>query len=146
MKPRLVRILVVAALLSVLVVFWVQAERSRARLAKELPRLRASIAALEHEAQEVTRLRATPAGTTAGPATRSPLASLATDAGGVPGARITVLDERRVRFASDDVAFGALLDWLRLAQRSHAMRVESARIDALAAAGRVKAELVLTKS
>ena len=144
MKPRLLKLLVVVALASVLVAFWVQAERSRARLAVELPRLRASIAALESQAQEVARLRSLPP--MAAPTVRAPLASLATDAGGVPGARITVMDERRVRFAAEDVAFGALLDWLRLAQASHAMRVESARIDALAAPGRVKAELVLAKS
>ena len=143
MSRRAVWIVVVLALAAALVVAWVQAERSRARLAADLPRLRASIGALERDAQEVARLRAVPA---AAPTARSPLASLATDAGGVAGARITVLDERRVRFAGDDVAFGALLDWLRLAQVSHALRVESARIDALPAPGRVKAELVVSRS
>ena len=143
MSRRVVWIVAVIALAAALVVAWVQAERSRARLAADLPRLRASIGALERDAQEVARLRAVPA---AAPTTRSPLASLATDAGGVTGARITVLDERRVRFTGDDVAFGALLDWLRLAQVSHAMRVESARIDALPAPGRVKAELVVSRS
>ena len=143
MSRRVVWIVAVIALAAALVVAWVQAERSRARLAADLPRLRASIGALERDAQEVARLRAVPA---AAPTTRSPLASLATDAGGVAGARITVLDERRVRFTGDDVAFGALLDWLRLAQVSHAMRVESARIDALPAPGRVKAELVVSRS
>ena len=131
------------AVVAAIAVAWVQAERSRKQLAAELPTLRASIGALERDAQEVARLRALPAPSTS---TRAPLASLATDAGGVPGARITVLDERRVRFAGDDVAFGALLEWLRLAQGAHGMRIESARIDALPSPGRVKAELILTRS
>ena len=144
MRPGLVRALVAVALLSALALFWVQAARSRDRLTAELPRLRASIAALELQAQEVARLKSiAPA---AMPAARTPLATLATDGGGVPGARITVIDERRVRFAGDDVAFGALLEWLGRAQSAQGMRVESARIDALPAAGRVKAELVLARS
>ena len=144
MRARLAWIVVAVALAAALLVAWVQAERSRTQLAQELPKLRASIASLERDAEEVRRLRALPL--TAAAAPRSPLVMLATDGGGVPNARITVLDERRVRFAGDDVAFGALLDWLRLAQSSHGMRVESARIEALAAAGRVKAELVLARS
>lgn len=135
--------LAAVVLVAVIAVMWVQAQRSRNQLAAQLPQLRASIAALERDAQEVAQLRAIPAAAT--PA-RSPLASLATDAGGVPGARITVLDERRVRFAADDVAFNALLEWLRLAQASHGMRVDSARIDVLPSPGRVKAELVLTRA
>lgn len=143
MSRKLAWTLLALAIAAGLLVAWVQAERSRAQLAAELPRLRASLAALERDAQEVLRLRALPPiASTA----RAPLASLATDAGGVANARITVLDERRVRFAGDDVAFSALLDWLRLAQSAHGMRVETARIEALAAAGRVKAELVLARS
>ena len=144
MSKRLGGMLAAVAIIAAIAVAWAQAERSRKQLAAELPRLRASIAALERDAQEVARLRALPATSTATSA-RAPLASLATDAGGVPGARITVLDERRVRFAGDDVAFGALLEWLRLAQAAHGMRVDSARIDALPSPGRVKAELVLTR-
>jgi general secretion pathway protein M len=132
-----------AAALLLLFASWIQAERSRARIAAELPALRASIAALERDAQEVARLRALPA---VKPAGRAPLASLASDAGGVPGARITVIDERRARLVGDDIAFNALLDWLRLAQSAHAMRVESARLEALAAPGRVKAEIVLART
>lgn len=143
MSRKLAWILLALATAAGLLVAWVQAERSRAQLAAELPRLRASLAALEHNAQEVARLRALPP---IASAARAPLASLATDAGGVANARITVLDERRVRFAGDDVPFSALLDWLRLAHSAHGMRVESARIEALAAAGRVKAELVLARS
>lgn len=141
-ERRILAALGVVAVLALLLTAWVQAERTRARLAGELPALRASIAALEQGAAEAKRLRAMPAATSA---TASPLASLATDAGGVPGAQVTVIDPRRVRLAGADVGFGALLEWLRHAQSRYGMRVESARLDALPAAGRVRAEIVLTK-
>jgi type II secretory pathway component PulM len=121
---------------------WIEGERSRARLQAELPRLRASIAALERDAAEVQRLRALPVAQ-AGAA--APLATLATNGGGLPGAQIAVLDERRVQVIGADLAFGRLLEWLRNAQSTHGMRVESARLDSLAP-GRVRAELLLTRS
>lgn len=118
-------------------------ERSRERLAQELPRLRASITGLQRDADEVKRLRALPA---AASGAYSPLASLASNAGGLPGARINVIDDRRVRVAGNDVAFGALLEWLGNARATHGMRVESARLEALPSPGRVRAELVLARS
>lgn len=123
-------------------VLWVDAERSRQRLAAELPRLRASIAALERAADEVGRIKAM-AAVQAAPA--SPLVTLATNSGGLPGASITVLDERRVRLTGE-VAFGALLEWLRNAQATHGMKVDSARLDALGPPGRVRADLTLSRS
>ena len=57
-----------------------------------------------------------------------------------------MLDARRVRVTGADVSFAALLEWLRNAQATHGMRVESARVDALPAAGRVRAELLLSRS
>jgi general secretion pathway protein M len=129
--------------LAILATLWLQVERSRERLARELPALRASIAALERDAAEVKRVRSLPP---AAPIAATPLASLATNGGGVSGAQITVLDERRVKLAGSDVAFQSLLDWLAGARASHGMRVESARHGALGTAGRVRAELVLTKS
>lgn len=123
---------------------WWPLERTRARLAAELPVLRASLAALERDAAEAKRLRAMPAGAAAPPAT--PLASLGTNAGGLAGAQVTVLDERRVRAMGADVSFAALLEWLRNAQVTHRMRVESAKLEALPTAGRVRAEIVLVRS
>jgi type II secretory pathway component PulM len=132
-----------AALALVVALVWLPLERSRSRLAGELPRLRASIAALERDAEEVRRLRAAPA---VAPAAGTPLATLATNGGGLAGATMQVLDERRVRLAGADVSFAALLEWLRNAQATHGMRVESARLDALPAAGRVRAEIFLARS
>ena len=128
--------------LAVLVALWLQADRTRERLALELPRLRGSIAALERDAEEVRRLRAAPA---PAPAATTPLASLATNAGGVPGAQIVVLDERRVRLTGADVGFAALLEWLGNARATHGMRVEAARLESLAP-GRVRADLTLARS
>jgi general secretion pathway protein M len=133
---------VVVLFLAILTAAWLQADRTRARLAQELPQLRASIAALERDAEEVRRLRAMPA---AAPATVTPLAALATNAGGVPGAQIAVLDERRVRLTGADVSFAALLEWVGNARATHGMRVEAARLESLAP-GRVRAELTLARS
>lgn len=118
-------------------------ERSRARLERELPEMRASIAALQRDADEAKRLRSQPP---AAPGTSAPLASLATNSGGLAGAQIAVIDARRVRVTGADIAFGALLEWLGNAQATHGMRVESARLERLPAAGRVRAELVLARS
>lgn len=134
--------LVLGAIL-VLTLVWLPLERARTRLANDLPRLRAATAALQRDADEVKRLRAMPA---AVPATNSPLASLATNGGGLTGAQFAVLDERRVRVTGADVSFAALLEWLRNAQATHGVRVESARLEALPAAGRVRAELLLARS
>lgn len=128
--------------LALLAALWLQAERTRERLAQELPQLRASIAALERNAEEVRRLRTAPA---AAPAAPTPLAALATNAGGVPGAQIVVLDERRVRLTGADVAFATLLEWLGSARVTHGMRVEAARLESLSP-GRVRAELTLARS
>ena len=135
------RIAIVAAF-ALLAALWVQADRKRERLALELPQLRASVAALERDAEEVRRLRAAPV---AAPTATAPLASLATNAGGVAGAQIVVIDERRVRLTGADVAFGTLLEWLGNARATHGMRVESARLESLSP-GRVRAELVLARS
>jgi len=135
----------VAAIVLLIAFVWLPLERTRARLAAELPQLRASIAALERDAGEVKRLRAMPA-TSAAANRSSPLASLATNGGGVAGAQITVLDERRARLAGDDVSFAAVLEWIRNAQATHGMRVESAKVQGLPAAGRVRAEIVLART
>jgi general secretion pathway protein M len=142
-ERRLIRNLLLLAMLAILFALGLQAEATRARLAGQLPPLRASLAALERDAEEVRRLRASP-----GPArdAATPLASLATNAGGVAGARIAVIDERRVRLSGPDVSFAALLEWLGNARDTHGMRVESARLEALDAPGRVRAELVLARS
>lgn len=119
---------------------WLPLERSRTRLEAELPRLRASLETMQRQAAEVKRLRALPpAGNL-----KAPVSALA--ATPAPGTQVTPLDANRVRLGGDDVAFTALIVWIAAAQASHGLRVESARVDALPAPGRVKADIVMSRS
>jgi len=122
---------------------WLPLERTRTRLKAEIPTLRASIAALERQADDVRRLRALPA---AAPSPAEPLASL-TNAGGStpPGAQLSVLDGKTVVLTGADVAFGTLLEWIASAQATQGLRVQAAHIEGLPAAGRVRAELKLAR-
>ena len=133
----------VVALLLVVTLVWLPLERARTRLAAGMPAVRASIAALQRDADEVKRLRSLPP---LAAQSQSPLAALATNGGGLAGATMTVVDATHVRLSGADVGFGALLEWLRNAQQTHGMRVESARLEALPAKGHVRAELLLARS
>ena len=141
-RQSLIALAAVVAVVLVAAFAWLPLERSRARLAAQLPALRASVATLERDAEEAKRLRSLPA---PAPRATEPLASLVTSAGGktLPGARITVLDGRRLALDGANVDFGALVDWIASAHAAQGLRVESARIEALPAAGRVRAELRL---
>ena len=132
---------VVAAM--VMSLAWLPLERERTRLRDSLPAQRASLAALEDQAREVLRLKAMPP--VANRVAATPLASLATNGGGLPGASIVVLDARRVRLSGTDVGFAALLEWLRGAGATHGMRVDTAHLEALPTRGRVRVDLVLAK-
>ena len=136
--------LVIGVMLYVALV-WLPLERMRVRLAADLPELRASIVALERDAAEVKRLRAMPSSIPATPAPLAPLMRANTWARELPGVQLTVPDERHVKISGSDIAFTSLLDWLTTAQSAHGLRVESARIDALPAPGRVRAELTLAR-
>ena len=133
------------AVLALIVTFaWLPLERSRSRLARELPALRASLASLEQQAAEAKRLRSMPAVTALA---SEPLASLVTASGGrsLPGAQISVLDGKTIVVTGADIAFGALLEWIAAVQASQGLRVQTARIEALPAAGRVRADLRLAR-
>lgn len=122
---------------------WIPLERERARLEHEVPQWRGTVAALQREADEVRRLRSMPRAA----ASSAPLAALA--GGGLavpPGTRLTLVDERRLKLAGDDVGFTQLLDWLASTQAAQGLRVESAHVEALAASGRVRAEITLARS
>lgn len=133
----------VSAALLFLALVWLPLERARGRLEIEVPALRATVAALEREAQEVRRLRALPP---LEAATAAPLSALA--AGSVPvpaGARLTVTDARHLRLAADDASFGALVEWLASVAPAQGLTVESARLEGLAAPGRVRADIALVR-
>ena len=136
----------VAGAMLVVALVWLPLERVRVRLAHELPLLRASVEALQRDAEEVRRVRALPATMPRNP---PPLAGvIASNAWGreLPGVQLSVPDDKHVRLVGDDIAFGALLDWLTTAQAAHGLRVEKARIEAGTMVGRVRADLTLTRS
>jgi type II secretory pathway component PulM len=136
---------VVIAVMLYVALVWIPLERMRVRLAADLPVLRASIAALERDAAEVKRLRRQVSSV---PQNRSPLAPLMAAnawARELPGVQLTVPDESHVRLSGADIAFTSLLDWLATAKAAHGLHVESARIEALPATGRVRAELTLAR-
>ena len=138
--------LTVLAMMLVVALVWLPLERARVRLAAELPQLRASLVALQRDADEVKRLRALPATIPANPAPLAPLIAANAWAHDLPGVQLSVPDERHVKLSGADVSFTALLDWLATAQAAHGLRVEAARIEALPTPGRVRAELTLERS
>ena len=137
---RIAAVLVVAVAFLLLVAAWIPLERSRTRLSAQLPALRASLETMQREADEARRLKAMPPAANQ----QAPVAALASSP--PAGAQVTALDPKRVRLVAGDAAFGTLLDWLSAAQASHGLRVESARIEALAAPGRVKADIMMSRS
>ncbi len=138
--------LAVLGVMLVVALVWLPLERTRLRLAADLPELRASLAALERNAEEVKRLRALGPTSPANPSPLAPLIAANAWARQLPGVQLSVPDEKHVRLTGEDIGFGALLDWLATAQAAHGLSVESARIEALRAPGRVRAELTLARS
>ena len=57
--------------------------------------------------------------------------------------RLAPVDGKRVRLAVDDASWPRLVEWVSAAQSLHGLVAERATVEALPAAGRVKAELVL---
>lgn len=134
------------AVVLVIVLVWLPVERARARLSAQLPQLRASAAEMRIQAAQADALRALPA-REAGPA--GSLAGLVASgalAQGLPGARLTALDARRLRLTAEDASWTRLVEWIAAAGAAHGLDVEAATIEALPAAGRVRAEIVLAAS
>jgi general secretion pathway protein M len=144
-SPRERRIAAVIGALAAVVLLitfaWLPLERARAKLSLELPPLRASLGALQRDAEEVKRLRSMPlvAGSSTGP-----LSAIATSSV-LPGAQLALVDEKRVRLTAGDVGASSLVDWLGAARASYGLRVDSARIESLPTSGRVRAELTLSR-
>src|SRR4051812_24293053 len=126
------------ALLLFVALVWLPLVRTHGRLEREIPQLRASIASLERQADEVRRLRSSP----------TPAASAGT-AGTMPqlaGAQVSTPAPGRLHIVANDVAFAALLDWLTAVQSAQGLHVESAHVEALPTTGRVRADLTLARS
>lgn len=132
----------VAALLLAAVLVWLPLERSRARVAEQLPQLRASVLEMRAQAAEVRALRSLPEQAVSA----TPLVTLVASgnlAQGLPGARLSLLDPKRARLAFDDASWTTLVEWLASVQTTHGLVVDEATVEALAAAGRVRGEIRL---
>lgn len=140
-EARAIKTIAGVLLLVVVAAFaWLPLERSRARLAGELPALRASVETLQRQSDEVKRIRAMPPA----PGQQAPVSALASTP--PAGAQVAALDPKRIRLTSNDAAFTTLLEWVVAAEASHGLRVDSARVEALGAPGRVKAEILMSRS
>jgi general secretion pathway protein M len=133
---------VVLAILLVFALVWLPLERTRTRLTQAMPQVRASIEQLKRDADEVKRLKSIAPTVTGTPPS---LVTLATQ-NALTGAQVSVPDDKHVHVVANDVGFTRLLDWLVSVQSTHALRVESARIEALPLTGRVRVDLTLTRS
>jgi general secretion pathway protein M len=146
-RERMV-IAVLAAVLGAASYLWVlyAADRGRAQLSASVAALRTQAVLLEQQAAEYVRLRAAPA-PPASPADLRTLVQARTDAARLTGAltRIDAPDANHVR-----VTLGALsfVDWLGLvaALESQRVRLEAARIEALAAPGLVSVTATISRS
>lgn len=141
---RLITIAGAGAAAILLVAFgWLPLERTRARLGGAVPDQALVLAAMEQQATEVSRIRSLPAVVAAA---ATPAATAATAlATRLPGAQAAALDDKRIRLTGADVPYGGLLETIAGAQSGYGLRVDSARIDALPAPGRVRAEIVLAR-
>ena len=134
---------VIVALLLFVAFVWLPLERARTRLATDLPALAASVTEMRAQAEQVMVLRAMPARTEAGSAPLATLVANGSLANGLPDARVTTLDAKRLRLIAADVAWTRLLEWISTVQAAHGLTVDGATIEALPSPGRVRAELIL---
>jgi general secretion pathway protein M len=122
------------------------ADRGRARLRTSVATLRTQAGLLDQQAAEHARLRATPAP----PASASDLRTLVqarVDAARLSGAltRIDGPDADHVNITFGAVSFADWLGW-SAALEAQQVRIEAARVEALAAPGMVSATATLTRA
>lgn len=122
------------------------AERARGKLHTGVAILRTQAEALEQQAAEHARLRATPAPAASASDLRT-LAQARTDAARLSGAltRIDAPDADHVNIAFGALPFADWLAWIAALQAQN-VRVEAARVEGLSAPGMVSATATLTRS
>ncbi len=122
------------------------ADRARGQLGVSVAALRTQAALLEQQAAEHERLRARPA-PPASPTDLRTLVQARTDAARLSGAltRIDAPDADHVRVIFGAVSFADWLDWIAALQAQQ-VRIESGRVEALAAPGMVSATATLTRT
>jgi general secretion pathway protein M len=142
---------VIAALAAVLCAasyLWLaySADRARGQLRASVAALRTTAALLDQQAAEHERLRTTPAPAVA-PADLRALVQARTDAARLSGAltRIDAPDADHLQVAFGAVSFADWLGWIAALQAQQ-VRIEAARVEALAAPGMVSATATLARA
>jgi len=121
------------------------ADRARVRLRASVATLRTQAVLLDQQAAEHERLRASPA-IPASPADLRALVKARIDAAHLSGvlARIEAPDAEHVNVAFGAVSFADWLGWIAALQAEQ-VRLEAARVEALASPGMVSATATLTR-
>jgi general secretion pathway protein M len=139
---------VLAAILCAALYLWLlhSADRARGQLRASVATLRTQAALLEQQAAEYQRLQAMPA-PTASPTDLRTLVQARADAERLSGAltRIDAPDADHVRIAFGAVPFADWVGWVADLQGQH-VRLETARIEALAAPGLVSITATFARS
>lgn len=143
-----VAVAVLAAIVAMACYFWLlhSADRARSQLRASVATLRTQAALLDQQASEHQRLR-TAAPPPASPTDLRTLVQARIDAAFPSGAltRIESQDADRVRVALGAVSFADWLAWVAALQAQQ-VRIETARVEALAAPGMVSATATLARS
>jgi general secretion pathway protein M len=146
-RERLV-IAVLAAVLGAACYLWLlhSADQARGRLGASVAALRTQAALLEQQAAEYQRLQAMEA-PPASPTDLRTLVQARADAARLSGAltRIDAPDADHVRVTFGAVSFADWLGWIAALQAQH-LRLEAARIEALAAPGLVSVTATFARS
>jgi type II secretory pathway component PulM len=116
---------------------WLPLQRARTDLAMRLPELRARLATLQQQGDEVMRIRSLP------PLTTGAARALDTQVlrAAFAGAQVSALDGQHFRVIQDDAGYAAWIDALNRLQAQSAARVETATLTALPAPGHVKIDV-----
>jgi general secretion pathway protein M len=133
-------ILIVALLFAYV---WLPIQRSRADNTARLPELRAALAEMQRQAEELQRIRAVPPAAAA----LRPLDAQALRAA-FNGSQVvvTALDRQRFGLAIADTGYAVWIDELNRLQAQSAARIEAAALSALAQPGRIKVEATFSLS
>jgi general secretion pathway protein M len=146
-RERIV-IAALAAVLGAASYLWLlhSADRARGQLGASVATLRTQAALLDQQAAEYERLRATPA-TPASPTDLRTLVQARADAARLSGAltRIDAPDADHVHITFGAVSFADWLGWIAALQAQH-VRLEAARVEALAAPGLVSVTATFARS
>lgn len=126
---------------AVLIAFvWLPLERYRASLQKRVPELRASLAAMERDAEEVKRMRALPA-TLSAPSPRALDAAQLRSA--FAGAQVTALDGNRFRLQIAETGYAQWIDELRKLGTVALVDEATLTVPAGAGKGRINVDAIL---